>query len=110
MNIYKERFCYFSEFLTKYIEDIMTIDNYLVNESNFWGLNELTNFESLGNKRKRYKMKEAGDGFEIDSYRNTMQRIGENNINNDEENEIDINAREIMNQVKEQTLNVGDFE
>ena len=53
MNIYKERFCFISDFLSNYIEDIMKLDNLLIdNGVNIQGIN----YDSFSNKRKRYKM------------------------------------------------------
>ena len=106
MNIYKERFCFLSDFLGDYIEDIMKIDNLLME----YGLNSQNiNYESFSNKRKRYKMlvinlcrdakvynifekglydrimkfKEFEQGpSESSSYRNTIQKVNKNEIVN----------------------------
>ena len=112
MNIYKERFCFLSDFLSDYIEDIMKLDNLLMeNGLNIPGIN----YESFSNKRKRYKMlvinlcrdvkvynifekdlyekllklKEFDKGkSENNSYRNTIQKVNK----------------------KEETVNMNDYE
>ena len=99
MNIYKERFCFLSDFLNAYIEDIMKLDNLLME----YGINiPGINYDSFINKRKRYKMivinlcrdvkvynifekdlynklvklKEFEQGkSENNSYRNTIQKV-----------------------------------
>ena len=53
MNIYKQRFCFISDFLSGYISDIMKLDNLLLD----YGLDiQGINYDSFISKRKRYKM------------------------------------------------------
>ena len=97
MNLYKQRFCYLSDFLSNYIQDITKLDNFLMEYgSNIPGLN----YEVFWNKRKKYQMqvvnlfreikkfnffeknlfdeiknkRNNSDGFN-DSYRNTVQKV-----------------------------------
>ena len=97
MNLYKQRFCYISDFLSNYIEDITRLDNILMEYGvNIQGLN----YDVFLNKRKKYQMQVASlfkdiqkynffeknlwdeikskrnnlDGFN-DSYRNTVQKV-----------------------------------
>ena len=97
MNLYKQRFCYLSDFLSNYIQDITKLDNFLMEYgSNVPGLN----YEVFWNKRKKYQMqvvnlfreikkfnffeknlwdeiknkRNNSDGFN-DSYRNTVQKV-----------------------------------
>ena len=97
MNLYKQRFCYLSDFLSNYIQDITKLDNFLMEYgSNIPGLN----YEVFWNKRKKYQMQVVNlfreikkfnffeknlwdeikskrnnlDGFN-DSYRNTVQKV-----------------------------------
>ena len=97
MNIYKQRFCYLSDFLSNYIQDITKLDNFLMEyEANIQGLN----YEVFWNKRKKYQMQVINLFREIkkfnffeknlwdeiknqrnnldglnDSYRNTVQKV-----------------------------------
>ena len=98
MNVYKERFCYLSDFLSVYIEDIMELDKLLMGHGlNIPGIN----YDSYSNKRIRYKMlvgnllkevkvfnkfekelydrivklKEYEEQSENNSYRNTIQKV-----------------------------------
>ena len=98
MNVYKERFCYLSDFLSVYIEDIMELDKLLMGHGlNIPGIN----YDSYSNKRIRYKMlvgnllkevkvfnkfekelydrivklKENEEQSENNSYRNTIQKV-----------------------------------
>ena len=53
MNLYKQRYCYLSDFLSNYIEDITKLDNLLMEYGqNIQGLN----YEVFWNKRKKYQM------------------------------------------------------
>ena len=97
MNLYKQRFCYLSDFLSNYIQDITKLDNFLMEYgSNIPGLN----YEGFWNKRKKYQMQVVNLFREIkkfnffekniwdeiknkrnnldvlnDSYRNTVQKV-----------------------------------
>ena len=97
MNIYKQRFCYLSDFLSNYIQDITKLDNFLMEYgANIQGLN----YEVFWNKRKKYQMQVINLFREIkkfnffeknlwdeiknqrnnldglnDSYRNTVQKV-----------------------------------
>ena len=98
MNLYKHRFCYISDFLINYIEDITRLDNILMEYGvNIPGLN----YEVFWNKRKKYQMqvanlfkeiqkynffeknlfeeiknkKNISDGFNDNSFRNTVQKV-----------------------------------
>ena len=97
MNLYKQRFCYLSDFLSNYIQDITKLDNFLMEyEANIQGLN----YEVFWNKRKKYQMQVINLFREIkkfnffeknlwdkiknqrnnldglnDSYRNTVQKV-----------------------------------
>ena len=97
MNLYKQRFCYLSDFLSNYIQDITKLDNFLMEYgSNIPGLN----YEVFWNKRKKYQMQVVNLFREIkkfnffeknlwdeiknkrnnldglnDSYRNTVQKV-----------------------------------
>ena len=99
MNLYKQRYCYLSDFLSNYIEDITKLDNLLMEYGqNIQGLN----YEVFWNKRKKYQMevinlfkdikkynffeknlwdeiknkKNYSETFnENNSYRNTVQKI-----------------------------------
>ena len=97
MNLYKQRFCYLSDFLSNYIQDITKLDNFLMEYgSNVPGLN----YEVFWNKRKKYQMQVVNLFREIkkfnffeknlwdeiknkrnnldglnDSYRNTVQKV-----------------------------------
>ena len=97
MNLYKQRFCYLSDFLSNYIQDITKLDNFLMEYgANIQGLN----YEVFWNKRKKYQMQVINLFREIkkfnffeknlwdeiknqrnnldglnDSYRNTVQKV-----------------------------------
>ena len=98
MNLYKQRFCYISDFLSNYIEDITRLDNILMEYGvNIQGLN----YDVFLNKRKKYQMqvanlfkeiqkynffeknlfeeiknkKNISDGFNDNSFRNTVQKV-----------------------------------
>ena len=97
MNIYKQRFCYLSDFLSNYIQDITKLDNFLME----YGANiQALNYEVFWNKRKKYQMQVINLFREIkkfnffeknlwdeiknqrnnldglnDSYRNTVQKV-----------------------------------
>ena len=97
MNLYKQRFCYLSDFLGNYIEDITKLDNILMEYgTSIQGLN----YEVFWNKRKRYQMqvinlfreikkfnffeknlweeiknkRNSLDGYNDNSFRNTVKR------------------------------------
>ena len=108
MNLYKQRFCYLSDFLSNYIQDITKLDNFLMEyEANIQGLN----YEVFWNKRKKYQMQVINLFREIkkfnffeknlwdeiknqrnnldglnDSYRNTVQKV-----NNKKDDAFNIN-------------------
>ena len=95
--LYKQRFCYLSDFLSNYIQDITKLDNFLMEYgANIQGLN----YEVFWNKRKKYQMQVINLFREIkkfnffeknlwdeiknqrnnldglnDSYRNTVQKV-----------------------------------
>ena len=97
MNLYKQRFCYLSDFLGNYIEDITKLDNILMEYGT--GTQGL-NYEVFWNKRKRYQMqvinlfreikkfnffeknlweeiknkRNSIDGYNDNSFRNTVKR------------------------------------
>ena len=97
MNLYKQRFCYLSDFLSNYIQDITKLDNFLMEYgANIQGLN----YEVFWNKRKKYQIQVINLFREIkkfnffeknlwdeiknqrnnldglnDSYRNTVQKV-----------------------------------
>ena len=98
MNLYKHRFCYISDFLINYIEDITRLDSILMEYGvNIPGLN----YEVFWDKRKKYQMqvanlfkeiqkynffeknlfeeiknkKNISDGFNDNSFRNTVQKV-----------------------------------
>ena len=108
MNLYKQRFCYLSDFLGNYIEDITKLDNILMEYGT--GTQGL-NYEVFWNKRKRYQMQVINLFREIkkfnffeknlwdeiknrrnnldglnDSYRNTVQKV-----NNKKDDAFNIN-------------------
>ena len=97
MNLYKQRFCYLSDFLGNYIEDITKLDNILME----YGIStQGLNYEVFWNKRKRYQMqvinlfreikkfnffeknlweeiknkRNSIDGYNDNSFRNTVKR------------------------------------
>ena len=108
MNLYKQRFCYLSDFLSNYIQDITKLDNFLMEYgANIQGLN----YEVFWNKRKKYQMQVINLFREIkkfnffeknlwdeiknqrnnldglnDSYRNTVQKV-----NNKKDDAFNIN-------------------
>ena len=108
MNLYKQRFCYLSNFLSNYIQDITKLDNFLMEYgANIQGLN----YEVFWNKRKKYQMQVINLFREIkkfnffeknlwdeiknrrnnldglnDSYRNTVQKV-----NNKKDDAFNIN-------------------
>ena len=65
MNLYKQRYCYLSDFLSNYIEDITRLDNILMEcGPNKQGLN----YEVLWNKRKKYQMQVVNLFKDIQKY------------------------------------------
>ena len=108
MNLYKQRFCYLSDFLSNYIQDITKLDTFLMEYgANIQGLN----YEVFWNKRKKYQMQVINLFREIkkfnffeknlwdeiknqrnnldglnDSYRNTVQKV-----NNKKDDAFNIN-------------------
>ena len=65
MNLYKQRFCYISDFLSNYIEDITRLDNILMEYGvNIQGLN----YDVFLNKRKKYQMQVASLFKDIQKY------------------------------------------
>ena len=108
MNLYKQRFCYLSDFLGNYIEDITKLDNILME---YGTSTQGLNYEVFWNKRKRYQMQVINLFREIkkfnffeknlwdeiknrrnnldglnDSYRNTVQKV-----NNKKDDAFNIN-------------------
>ena len=97
MNLYKQRFCYLSDFLGNYIEDITKLDNILME---YGTSTQGLNYEVFWNKRKRYQMqvinlfreikkfnffeknlweeiknkRNSIDGYNDNSFRNTVKR------------------------------------
>ena len=97
MNLYKQRFCYLSDFLGNYIEDITKLDNILME---YGTSTQGLNYEVFWNKRKRYQMqvinlfreikkfnffeknlweeiknkRNSLDGYNDNSFRNTVKR------------------------------------
>ena len=97
MNLYKQRFCYLSDFLGNYIEDITKLDNILME---YGTSTQGLNYEVFWNKRKRYQMqvinlfreikkfnffeknlweeiknkRNSIDGYNNNSFRNTVKR------------------------------------
>ena len=98
MNLYKQRFCYLSDFLGNYIEDITKLDNILME---YGTSTQGLNYEVFWNKRKRYQMqvinlfreikkfnffeknlweeiknkRNSIDGYNDNSFRNTVKRV-----------------------------------
>ena len=65
MNLYKQRYCYLSDFLSNYIEDITRLDNILMQcGPNIQGLN----YETLWNKRKKYQIQVVNLFKDIQKY------------------------------------------
>ena len=65
MNLYKQRYCYLSDFLSNYIEDITRLDNILMEcGPNIQGLN----YEVLWNKRKKYQIQVVNLFKDIQKY------------------------------------------
>jgi hypothetical protein len=97
MNLYKQRFCYLSDFLGNYIEDITKLDNILME---YGTSTQGLNYEVFWNKRKRYQIqvinlfreikkfnffeknlweeiknkRNSIDGYNDNSFRNTVKR------------------------------------
>ena len=111
MNIYKERFCFLSDFLNDYIEDIMKLDNLLMD----YGLNiPGINYETFTNKRKRYKMLvinlcrdvKVYNIFEKDLYEKLvkLKEFEQQSGNNSYRNTIQKVSK------KEQTVNINEYD
>ena len=112
MNIYKERFCVLSDFLSDYIEVIMKLDNILMEK----GLNiNGVNYESFSNKRKRYKLLvinlcrdvKVYNIFEKDLYEKLL-RLKEFNQGKSENNSYRNTIQKVNK--KEETVNMNEYE
>jgi len=110
MNLYKHRFCYISDFLINYIEDITRLDNILMEYGvNIPGLN----YEVFWNKRKKYQMQVANLFKEIQKYnffeKNLFEEIKNKKIISDGFN--DNSFRNTVQKVnkKEETLNMNEI-
>ena len=112
MNLYKHRFCYISDFLINYIEDITRLDNILMEYGvNIPGLN----YEVFWNKRKKYQMQVANLFKEIQKYnffeKNLWDEIKNKKNNIDGFNENNNSFRNTVQKVnkKEETLNMNEI-
>ena len=112
MNLYKQRFCYISDFLSNYIEDITRLDNILMEYGvNIQGLN----YDVFLNKRKKYQMQVASLFKDIQKYnffeKNLWDEIKNKKNNIDGFNENNNSFRNTVQKVnkKEETLNMNEI-
>ena len=111
MNIYKQRFCYLSDFLGQYIEDITQLDNLLMEFSNS---TQAINYDVFWNKRKRYQIQVVNLFREIKIYNYFENNLWDeikskkNSIDGISENNSYRNTVQKVNK-KEDTLNMNDI-
>ena len=112
MNLYKQRFCYISDFLSNYSEDITRLDNILMEYGvNIQGLN----YDVFLNKRKKYQMQVASLFKDIQKYnffeKNLWDEIKNKKNNIDGFNENNNSFRNTVQKVnkKEETLNMNEI-
>ena len=111
MNLYKQRFCYLSDFLGNYIEDITKLDNILME----YGIStQGLNYEVFWNKRKRYQMQVINLFREIKKFNFFEKNIWDeirNKRNNSEGFNDNNSYRNTVQKVnkKEETLNMNEI-
>ena len=111
MNLYKQRFCYLSDFLGNYIGDITKLDNLLMEYGpNIPGLN----YEVFWNKRKKYQMQVISLFKDIKKYNFFEKKLWDemknkrNNLEGFNDNNSFRNTVQKVNK-KEDTLNMNDI-
>ena len=111
MNLYKQRFCYLSDFLVNYIEDITKLDNFIMEcGNNVQGLN----YEVFWNKRKKYQMQVNNLFREIKKFNYFEKTLWEeiknkrNNIDTFNDNNSYRNTVQKVNK-KEETVNMNEI-
>ena len=111
MNLYKQRFCYLSDFLANYIEDITKLDNLLMEcGTNIQGLN----YEVFWNKRKKYQMQVNNLFREIKKFNYFEKTLWEeiknkkSNIDSFNDNNSYRNTVQKVNK-KEETVNMNEI-
>ena len=111
MNLYKQRFCYLSDFLGNYIEDITNLDNLLMEFGpNMPGLN----YDVFWNKRKKYQMQVVSLFKDIKKFNFFEKNIWDeirNKRNNSEGFNDNNSYRNTVQKVnkKEETLNMNEI-
>lgn len=110
MNLYKQRFCYLSDFLSNYIQDITKLDNFLMEYgANIQGLN----YEVFWNKRKKYQMQVINLFREIKKFnffeKNLWDEIKNQRNNLDGLNDSYRNTVQKVNNKKDDVFNINEI-
>ena len=110
MNLYKQRFCYLSDFLSNYIQDITKLDNFLMEYgANIQGFN----YEVFWNKRKKYQMQVINLFREIKKFnffeKNLWDEIKNQRNNLDGLNNSYRNTVQKVNNKKDDGFNINEI-